>query len=225
MAFHFHATVNAENKYVTSAPTSQTTLPTILPISTLPDGAPFLPSATFGSKNAAHNTHTSQNAIPRYTPPSQVFGHKVNNTSLSVLTVLIMSLCALLGALGHRVFSQKKVLSLSIPPVINMASMAGAASSAALTMVHVWVTPEKVEEFKAASLANHAESIKEPGNLRFDVIQDAADPCKFILYEMYESEEAAAAHKETAHYLKWRETVADMMAQPRQGQKMIVLAP
>ena len=71
-----------------------------------------------------------------------------------------MSLCALLGALGHRVFSQKKVLSLSIPPVINMASMAGAASSAALTMVHVWVTPEKVEEFKAASLANHAESIK-----------------------------------------------------------------
>ena len=92
MAFHFHATVNAENKYVTSAPTSQTTLPTILPISTLPDGAPFLPSATFGSKNAAHNTHTSQNAIPRYTPPSQVFGHKVSLLASVVLPFNLSSL-------------------------------------------------------------------------------------------------------------------------------------
>lgn len=92
------------------------------------------------------------------------------------------------------------------------------------TCVHVWVLPDKVDEFIKASLENHFYSIKELGNLRFDVCQDANDPCKFMLYEAYVDERSAAAHKETAHYLKWRETVAPYMAQPRQGVKYDLLA-
>ena len=94
-----------------------------------------------------------------------------------------------------------------------------------VTFVHVWVKPDHIEDFKNASIANHIESIKEPGNLRFDVLQDDADPTKFVLYEAYESEEASAAHKNTSHYLKWRESVADWMAQPRKGMKHRILAP
>ncbi len=95
---------------------------------------------------------------------------------------------------------------------------------AILTCVHVWVKPENVEEFKAASIENHLHSCKEEGNLRFDVCQDASDPCKFMLYEAYTDEQSAAAHKETAHYQKWRDTVASMMAQPRKGDKYNILA-
>ena len=94
-----------------------------------------------------------------------------------------------------------------------------------VTFVHVWVKSEHIDEFIAASTENHQNSIKEPGNLRFDLVQDANDAAKFVIYEAYESDEAAAAHKETAHYLKWRETVADWMAQPRKGEKHIILAP
>lgn len=94
-----------------------------------------------------------------------------------------------------------------------------------VTFVHIWVKANHVEDFKKASLANHMESIKEPGNLRFDVLQDDADTSKFVLYEAYESEEASAEHKKTAHYLTWRETVADWMAQPRKGIKHKILAP
>jgi len=86
-----------------------------------------------------------------------------------------------------------------------------------VTIVDVWVKPESVAAFIEASEKNHLASVQEPENLRFDVLQSAQDPCKFVLYEAYQSEAGAAAHKETAHYLAWRETVADMMAQPRQG--------
>jgi len=92
------------------------------------------------------------------------------------------------------------------------------------TCVHVWVVPDKVEEFMAASLENHQHSILEPGNLRFDICRDQSDPCKFLLYEAYIDEQSAAAHKETAHYGKWRERVAPFMAQPRQGVKYTILA-
>jgi (4S)-4-hydroxy-5-phosphonooxypentane-2,3-dione isomerase len=92
------------------------------------------------------------------------------------------------------------------------------------TCVHIWVLPEKVDEFISASIENHNQSIQEPGNLRFDVCQDASDPCKFMLYEAYIDEQSAAAHKETAHYKKWRDTVASFMAQPRQGIKYNILA-
>ena len=88
-----------------------------------------------------------------------------------------------------------------------------------VTTVTVRVKPEHVEDFIAATVPNHEGSIEEPGNLRFDLLQRTGDPTVFLLYEAYESEEVAAAHKDTAHYLTWRETVADWMAQPRQGVK------
>jgi (4S)-4-hydroxy-5-phosphonooxypentane-2,3-dione isomerase len=94
-----------------------------------------------------------------------------------------------------------------------------------VTCVHVHVKADKIDDFKKATLANHAESVKEPGNLRFDLIQNAAEPDKFMLYEAYESEPAAAAHKNTAHYAIWRDTVADWMATPRQGIKYNIVAP
>ena len=94
-----------------------------------------------------------------------------------------------------------------------------------VTFVHVWVKPGMEEAFIKASTENHNSSVKEPGNLRFDLLRDAGNPSKFVLYEAYESEEAAAAHKNTAHYLKWRDTVADMMAQPRKGEKHEILCP
>ncbi len=71
--------------------------------------------------------------------------------------------------------------------------------------------------FIEATRRNHDGSVQEPGNLRFDVLQSAGDPTRFVLYEAWRDEAAMAAHKETAHYLAWRETVADWMAEPRQG--------
>jgi autoinducer 2-degrading protein len=94
-----------------------------------------------------------------------------------------------------------------------------------VTFVHVWVKEEYIEAFIKASVSNQNESVKEPGNLRFDLLQDAGNPAKFVLYEAYESDEAAAAHKTTPHYLKWRETVADWMAKPREGIKHLILCP
>src|SRR5512145_3107817 len=85
--------------------------------------------------------------------------------------------------------------------------------------VHVHVKPEFVEAFKQATAENASNSVKEAGIARFDVIQQADDPTRFILVEVYKSVEASAAHKETAHYAKWRDTVAEMMAEPRQGIK------
>ena len=92
------------------------------------------------------------------------------------------------------------------------------------TIVHIWVKPEFKTQFIDASKANQRASIQEEGNLRFDFLQDAADENKFVLYEAYATETAAAAHKNTAHYLTWRDTVADMMAQPRLGDKHLILA-
>jgi autoinducer 2-degrading protein len=88
-----------------------------------------------------------------------------------------------------------------------------------IVLVHVHVKPEFVEAFKQASLENASNSVQEPGIARFDVLQQADDPARFILVEAYRTAEAPAAHKETAHYLKWRDTVAGMMAEPRQGVK------
>jgi (4S)-4-hydroxy-5-phosphonooxypentane-2,3-dione isomerase len=93
------------------------------------------------------------------------------------------------------------------------------------TLVYVQVKPEFIEAFIEASRHNHENSVKENGNLRFDIIQDTQDKSKFVLYEAYASEQAAAAHKETAHYLKWRDTVASWMAKPREGVKHHLLFP
>jgi autoinducer 2-degrading protein len=86
-----------------------------------------------------------------------------------------------------------------------------------VTLVHVHVNAEHVEAFIAATRLNHEASVQEPGNRRFDVLQLAADPTRFVLYEAYATEADAAAHKQTAHYASWREAVADWMAEPRQG--------
>lgn len=86
-----------------------------------------------------------------------------------------------------------------------------------VTLVQVHVKPEHVPAFIDATRRNHEASVKEPGNLRFDVLQRADDPTRFTLYEAYASAAAAAAHKQTAHYLAWREAVADWMASPREG--------
>ena len=94
-----------------------------------------------------------------------------------------------------------------------------------VTLVQVRVKPEHVADFIEASRVNHEASIREPGNLRFDVLQDASDPARFVLYEAYRSAEAAAAHKETAHYLAWRERVAPWMAEPRVGTRYLGLCP
>ena len=86
-----------------------------------------------------------------------------------------------------------------------------------VTIVHVSVKPDYVEAFKEACRLNHEGSVQEPGNMRFDILQSTDEPTKFVLYEAYKTQQDAAAHKETAHYLAWRETVADWMAAPRQG--------
>ena len=93
------------------------------------------------------------------------------------------------------------------------------------TLVHVFVKPEFIEQFIDATRLNHEQSIKEPGNIRFDILQDAKEPGKFVLYEAYVSEQAVAAHKETAHYLTWRETVAPWMEKPREGIQHALLFP
>ncbi|MBR6727055.1 MAG: antibiotic biosynthesis monooxygenase [Clostridia bacterium] len=85
------------------------------------------------------------------------------------------------------------------------------------TLVFVDVKPENVEDFRNITLYNHENSRKEAGNVRFDVLQDNNNPTQFVLYEVFESEEAAAFHKTTEHYLKWRETVAPYMASPRKA--------
>ena len=91
--------------------------------------------------------------------------------------------------------------------------------------VHVHVKPECVEAFKAASLANARESLKEPGVARFDVIQQQDDPTRFVLVEVYRGAAAAAAHKDTKHYPVWRDAVASMMAEPRHSVKFNNIYP
>jgi autoinducer 2-degrading protein len=94
-----------------------------------------------------------------------------------------------------------------------------------VTLVHVHVKPECLDAFIAASRANHEASVQEFGNRRFDILQDPQDPGRFLFYEAYASAEDAAAHKQTIHYATWRETVADMMAEPRRGVPMNGLYP
>ncbi len=94
-----------------------------------------------------------------------------------------------------------------------------------VTLVYVQVKKEHVADFVAATRNNHEASVKEAANYRFDVLQSADDPCAFILYEAYENAEGAAAHKQTGHYMTWRETVADWMAEPRRGVSFNGLMP
>jgi autoinducer 2-degrading protein len=92
-------------------------------------------------------------------------------------------------------------------------------------LVHVHVKPDRVDAFRVATLDNARHSIQEPGISRFDVIQQADDPTRFVLVEAYRDADAQAKHRETAHYARWRDAVADMLAEPRTGIKYNFVSP
>lgn len=94
-----------------------------------------------------------------------------------------------------------------------------------VTTVLVRVKPECIAGFIQATIRNHENSIYEQGNARFDVLQSSEDPAAFLLYEAYDTPESAAAHKKTAHYALWRDTVAEWMAEPRKGIYYKALRP
>ena len=94
-----------------------------------------------------------------------------------------------------------------------------------ITLVHIWVKDQFVDDFIRATIDNHENTVKETGNIRFDFLSDANDKTKFVLYEVFASEEAVVAHKTTVHYLRWRDAVAEWMIQPRQGLRHTVICP
>jgi len=96
-----------------------------------------------------------------------------------------------------------------------------------MLVVHVFVQvkPDCIEAFKAASLENAGSSLQEQGVVRFDVVQQQDDPCRFVLVEVYRTDEDPLRHKETAHYQRWRDAVAEMMAAPRNSVNYTPLFP
>ena len=96
-----------------------------------------------------------------------------------------------------------------------------------MLIVHVYahVKPEYVEAFRLATMENARNSVKEPGIARFDFIQQQDDPTRYVLVEVYRTPEDPARHKETTHYAKWRDTVGEMMAEPRSSIKYGNLFP
>jgi autoinducer 2-degrading protein len=110
------------------------------------------------------------------------------------------------------------ILNITVNFTLNYANMI-------VTCVYVNVKADAIGEFIDLTSANHRESVKERGNLRFDLIQQADDPSKFMIYEAYETEEAAINHKSTLHYLKWRDEVADLMKEPRLGVRYNIVEP
>lgn len=91
--------------------------------------------------------------------------------------------------------------------------------------VNVHVKPDRIEEFKMATIQNASESVREPGIARFDVVQKEDDPSRFVLVEVYRDVDATARYKETAHYAAWRDAVAPMMAEPRNSVRYYGLYP
>ncbi len=94
-----------------------------------------------------------------------------------------------------------------------------------VTAVHIKVLPGKVDEFIEAIRDNHNGTVCESGNIRFDVLQQSDDPYRFMIYEVFESEEALTHHWQTPHFLRWRERAGDLMAEPRQAVRYRVIAP
>ena len=99
------------------------------------------------------------------------------------------------------------------------------SGSLLIVHVHVRVVPGSEQAFRAATLANAEASRREPGILRFDVLQDRDDPLRFVLVEIYRDQAAAAAHKQTGHYARWRDAVAGLMAEPRRGLRYVNISP
>ncbi len=91
--------------------------------------------------------------------------------------------------------------------------------------VHVHVEPGQVDAFRQATLENARHSVQEPGIARFDVIQQSDDPTRFVLVEVYRTAEDPGRHKKTAHYQTWRDTVSQMMAEPRSSVKYANVYP
>lgn len=94
-----------------------------------------------------------------------------------------------------------------------------------IVVVNVHVVADGIEAFELATLENARASLREPGIARFDVIRQQDDPQRYLLIEVYRSADAPAAHKETAHYLRWRDAVGPLMASPRTSQRYENLAP
>ncbi len=94
-----------------------------------------------------------------------------------------------------------------------------------IVLVRAHVKPEWIEAFKAATVENARQSILEPGIARFDVVQQMDDPTRFVLVESYRTADAPTKHKATAHYAKWRDAVAPMMAEPRFSEKFHTVFP
>lgn len=94
-----------------------------------------------------------------------------------------------------------------------------------ITLVHIHVKPEMIDDFIEATNENALNSRLEPGIVRFDFIQQSDDPTRFVLIEVFREEDAPAKHRETAHYLKWRNVATDMMSEPRVGVKYINISP
>lgn len=94
-----------------------------------------------------------------------------------------------------------------------------------IVLVHVHVKESRLGDFIQATLENAHHSVQEPGIVRFDVLQQVEDPTRFVLVEVYRQPEDQVKHRETAHYQKWRDAVAEMMAEPRQGIRYINLFP
>jgi (4S)-4-hydroxy-5-phosphonooxypentane-2,3-dione isomerase len=92
-----------------------------------------------------------------------------------------------------------------------------------IVLVHIHIKPEFVSAFIQASLDNANNSILEPGITRFDLIQEQDDPTRFILIEAYRTLEDSAAHKDTAHYARWRDQVSEILMEPRKGVRYINL--
>ncbi|GDX05510.1 (4S)-4-hydroxy-5-phosphonooxypentane-2,3-dione isomerase [Buttiauxella sp. WJP83] len=94
-----------------------------------------------------------------------------------------------------------------------------------VTLVEINIKPERVDEFMDVFRANHEGSIKEPGNLRFDVLQDPEVATRFFIYEAYQNDEAVLAHKQTPHYLACVERLDGMMSEPRKKRSFVGLLP
>ncbi|MCX6357965.1 MAG: antibiotic biosynthesis monooxygenase [Candidatus Aureabacteria bacterium] len=94
-----------------------------------------------------------------------------------------------------------------------------------IVQVSIRVKPERVEDFKTATLDNARNSLREAGIMRFDVLQQQDDPTRFILIEAFRTPEAPAAHKDTAHYQRWRDRAEEMLAEPRKSVKFVNVHP
>ena len=94
-----------------------------------------------------------------------------------------------------------------------------------IVLVHIHIKPEAIDDFKKATIENARNSVKEPGIAQFSFLQQAEDPSRFTLLEVYRTPDDQLKHRETKHYQVWKDAVADMMADPRQGIKYVNVFP